>query len=104
MKTTAKRNCTYSVGRRRTSVARVRLFKGKGESTVNGIPVYKYFGSKMAQILIEKPFKLNEALDREKFRAPLKKAGFLTRDSRIRERRKAGTGGKARRKKQSPKR
>lgn len=44
------------------------------------------------------------ALNREKFRQPLKKAGLLTRDSRIRERRKVGTGGKARRKKQSPKR
>ncbi len=40
----------------------------------------------------------------EKFRKPLKKVGLLTRDARIRERRKAGTGGKARRKKQSPKR
>lgn len=40
----------------------------------------------------------------EKYRAVLKKAGLLTRDSRIRERRKVGTGGKARRKKQSPKR
>lgn len=40
----------------------------------------------------------------EKFREPLKKAGLLTRDPRVRERRKVGTGGKARRKKQSPKR
>jgi small subunit ribosomal protein S9 len=40
----------------------------------------------------------------EKYRPPLKKAGLLTRDSRVRERRKVGTGGKARRKKQSPKR
>ena len=40
----------------------------------------------------------------EKFRAPLKRVGLLTRDARIRERRKVGTGGKARRKKQSPKR
>ncbi|MBI2103430.1 30S ribosomal protein S9 [Candidatus Woesebacteria bacterium] len=38
------------------------------------------------------------------FRPILKKAGLLTRDSRIRERRKVGMGGKARRKKQSPKR
>ncbi|MDP4011585.1 MAG: 30S ribosomal protein S9 [Candidatus Roizmanbacteria bacterium] len=37
-------------------------------------------------------------------RAILKKEGLLTRDSRIRERRKVGKGGKARRKKQSPKR
>lgn len=44
------------------------------------------------------------ALDREKHRPILKKKGLLTRDSRIRQRRKVGTGGKARRKKQSPKR
>jgi len=37
-------------------------------------------------------------------RSTLKKKGFLTRDARVRERRKVGTGGKARRKKQSPKR
>lgn len=43
-------------------------------------------------------------VDPEKYRKPLKKAGLLTRDSRVRERRKVGTGGKARRKKQSPKR
>lgn len=43
-------------------------------------------------------------IDREKHRPVLKKKGFLTRDSRIRQRRKVGTGGKSRRKKQSPKR
>lgn len=43
-------------------------------------------------------------LDREKYRPVLKKKGFLTRDSRIRQRRKVGTGGKSRRQKQSPKR
>lgn len=43
-------------------------------------------------------------LDREKYRPVLKKKGLLTRDSRIRQRRKVGTGGKSRRKKQSPKR
>ena len=42
--------------------------------------------------------------DSEKHRKLLKKKGFLTRDPRARERRKVGTGGKARRKKQSPKR
>jgi len=42
--------------------------------------------------------------DPEKFKPALKKAGLLTRDSRIRQRRMVGTGGKARRKKQSPKR
>lgn len=45
-----------------------------------------------------------EKLDKEKHRGLLKKKGLLTRDSRTRERRKVGMGGKARRKKQSPKR
>jgi len=40
----------------------------------------------------------------EKFRPPLKKAGLLTRDSRTRQRRMVGMGGKSRRAKQSPKR
>lgn len=43
-------------------------------------------------------------LDPEKYRSILKKKGFLTRDARIRQRRNVGTGGKARRQKQSPKR
>jgi small subunit ribosomal protein S9 len=43
-------------------------------------------------------------LDREKYRPSLKKKGFLTRDPRVRQRRKVGMGGKSRRKKQSPKR
>ncbi len=42
--------------------------------------------------------------NKDEFRLPLKKAGLLTRDPRERERRKVGTGGKARRAKQSPKR
>jgi small subunit ribosomal protein S9 len=42
--------------------------------------------------------------DREKYRPILKKNGMLTRDARIRQRRKVGTGGKSRRAKQSPKR
>ena len=44
------------------------------------------------------------AVDAAKFRPALKKAGLLTRDARVRQRRMVGTGGKARRKKQSPKR
>lgn len=43
-------------------------------------------------------------LDRDAYRAILKTAGLLTRDARAKERRKVGTGGKARRTKQSPKR
>lgn len=45
-----------------------------------------------------------EKFDKDEYRTILKKKGFLTRDARVRERRKVGTGGKARRQKQSPKR
>ena len=45
-----------------------------------------------------------DKLDKDKYHSLLKKKGFLTRDPRARERRKVGTGGKARRQKQSPKR
>jgi len=45
-----------------------------------------------------------DKVDKDKFHSLLKKKGFLTRDPRARERRKIGTGGKARRQKQSPKR
>jgi len=44
------------------------------------------------------------AVDADVYRKTLKEKGFLTRDARVRERRKVGTGGKARRAKQSPKR
>lgn len=127
---------TYSVGKRKEASARVRLFKGKGESTVNGISIEKYFPGAVMKDFWTKPFRVLDVSDkyfvtvkvsgggkkgqldavvhgiskvlekesREKFRKPLKSAGLLTRDSRIRERRKSGMGGKARRKKQSPKR
>ena len=45
-----------------------------------------------------------EKVDKDKYRNILKKAGLLKRDPRVKERRKVGRGGKARRKKQSPKR
>ena len=45
-----------------------------------------------------------DLLDREKYHKILREHGYLTRDARERERRKVGMGGKARRKKQSPKR
>lgn len=127
---------TYAVGKRKTSSARIRLFKGKGENMVNNLPFSKYFPGKIELLKFQQPFKTADVLDkyyvtvkvigggknsqidavslgisralslldREKFRPSLKKQGLLTRDSRTRERRKVNTGGKARRKRQSPKR
>jgi len=131
-----KQNYIFAVGRRSTAVARVRLFHAKGESTVNAMPIAKYFPGPINQTAWEKPFGLTEtstkyyisakvrgggprsqleavvlgttrALSKantEKFRPALKKAGLLTRDARIRQRRMVGMGGKSRRQKQSPKR
>jgi len=127
---------SYGVGRRKESSARVRLFRGKGENTVNGMPTEKYFPGEIAIKALAKPMGATETSDKyyfsakvsgggkeaqlgavilglsrslvkvssEKNRTPLKKLGLLTRDSRIRQRRMVGMGGKSRRKKQSPKR
>lgn len=131
-----KQNFVFASGKRRTAVARVRLYHGKGENTVNALPIAKYFPGPVNQTIWEKPFGLTETTGKyhigvkvrgggpnsqleaivlgvarafskansEKFRPPLKKAGLLVRDSRERQRRMVGMGGKARRKKQSPKR
>ena len=131
-----KKNYIYAVGRRREASARVRLYKGEQENTVNGIVIGKYFDDPRMKHVWAKPFEITENIGKyyvtatiegggkrgqlgalthgisrafslanpEKYRAILKKAGLLTRDARIRERRKVGMGGKARRKRQSPKR
>lgn len=136
MATKTKKDYIYAVGRRKTASARVRLFRGKGETTVNNVSIAKYFQSEISKDTWAKPFRVVDGvdkfyatvkvvgggitarveavahaiakalakLDKENFRIALKKAGLLTSDSRNRERRKVGTGGKARRAKQSPKR
>lgn len=128
-------NHFQAVGRRREATARVRLFKGQGQLTVNGKPISEYFAGLISQKLYQKPFELTKTLGQlsgsvkvvgggfssqldatihgisralqileVKHRGILKSNGLLTRDSRSRERRKFGLAGKARAKKQSPKR
>ncbi len=136
MPKTKKIDYIYGVGRRKESSARVRLFRGKGENTVNGIPADKYFPGEVSQKAMEKPFGVTETsgkfyfsarvlgggkegqmsalilglsrtlvkIEPEKNRVSLRKTNLLSRDSRIRQRRMVGMGGKSRRKKQSPKR
>lgn len=130
-----KRNFTQAHGRRKEAVARVRLFKGKGENTVNAKPIMDYFPGTVFTSKLERPFNLTKtegqyyitvkvdgsgksgqldatihgisrALISENpdFRTILKRAGLLTRDPRIKERRKYGRAQKARKGKQSPKR
>lgn len=131
-----KLNYTCATGKRKNSSARVRIYKGKGENTVNALAPDKYFPGKMSELIWQKPFRLTETSEKyyfsakvagggkngqlsalvhglaralaktlpEKFKAPLKKAGLLTRDARVRQRRMVGMGGKSRREKQSPRR
>jgi len=111
----------YAVGKRKTSVARVRLYEnGKGEFKVNGQPLEKYFYGELIGST-KAPLKLTELLKRfdieveaqgggiasqadavrhgiaraitrfdSSFRLVLKRAGYLTRDSRAKERKKPG--------------
>ena len=139
-----------TVGRRKESSARVRLYivskKDKtavvgsthikqGDIVINGKPLDVYFPLESERNIFMKPLVSVDCADRfavsivvrgggksgqldaavlglaralcvvdETYRPTLKSLGFLTRDPRVRERRKVGKGGKARRQKQSPKR
>lgn len=149
-KKSLKKDYIYAKGKRKESVARVRVYQHvkdgltwenievkKGEILVNAKPITQYFSSEVERHLYTEPLRITNAhqnnyaitikvaggghtsqltaaiagisnalqkLDPEKYRSILKKKGFLTRDARIRQRRNIGTGGKARRQKQSPKR
>jgi small subunit ribosomal protein S9 len=124
----------HAVGRRKRSVATVKLLSGTGEITVNGHPAVEYFPGISAKVNLDKPFtvcsvtkysatakvsgggKLGQldalvlgisrclANVKAEYKLALKNAGLLTRDSRRRQRRMVGMGGKSRRKRQSPKR
>ena len=122
-------------GRRKSSVARVRLIPGTGKISVNKKELDNYFSTEIVKREVIRPFEvagcegkfdviatvfgggftgqagalrhgISRALcqaDKEAFRAPLKAAGFLTRDSRMKERKKYGLK-KARRASQFSKR
>jgi small subunit ribosomal protein S9 len=114
----------YATGKRKSAIARVWIMPGKGEITVNGLPVADYFTRPTSQMIVAQPFQLTEmagkfdvnvnvvgggksgqadavkygiakALERfnKDLRPVLKKAGFLTRDARIKERKKYGQKG-----------
>lgn len=52
----------FAIGRRKTAVARVRLFKGKGETLVNNLPIAKYFSGQAAQKIWIRPFVATDTL------------------------------------------
>ena len=114
---------TLGTGRRKSSVARVRLIKGTGKVIVNDKPLEEYFGDGFMRLTVNQPFALLDvntfdaivnvngggltgqagairhgiarALVKEdaNFKPELKKAGFLTRDPRMKERKKYGLKG-----------
>ncbi|MBR3511884.1 MAG: 30S ribosomal protein S9 [Clostridia bacterium] len=108
-------------GRRKESIARVRLVAGKGEFTVNGVSLDEHFKSEILKVVINQPFAVTNTVGKydvivkvtggglsgqagavrhgiarallkvnEEYRPELKAAGLLTRDPRMKERKKYG--------------
>ena len=111
----------YGTGRRKSSIARVRLVEGTGKITINGKDIDEFFGLETLKVIVRQPLTvtnttakydviatvkgggftgqagairhgiaraLNEA--NSEYRPALKSNGFLTRDSRMKERKKYG--------------
>ena len=110
-----------ATGRRKTSVARVRLVAGEGKITINNRDIEDYFGLDTLKLIVRQPLVLTETAARydvivtvtgggltgqagairhgiaralvtsdEELKPAIKKAGFLTRDPRMKERKKYG--------------
>ena len=65
----AKINYSYAGGKRKESSARVRVFHGKGENTVNGMSAEKYFPGKVSESVWKKPFGVTETSGKYYFSA-----------------------------------
>ncbi|MDE6593236.1 MAG: 30S ribosomal protein S9 [Oscillospiraceae bacterium] len=117
----SKQQYFYGTGRRKSSVARVRVYPGSGKITVNGRDIDDYFGLETLKLIVRQPLVLTETAEQfdivctvegggvsgqagairhgvsralllfnPELRPALKKAGFLTRDPRMKERKKYG--------------
>ncbi|OPX42976.1 30S ribosomal protein S9 [Ruminiclostridium hungatei] len=111
----------YGTGRRKKSVARVRLVPGEGKILINDRSLDDYFGLDTLKVIVKQPLTLTDTVAKfdvickvigggftgqagairhgiarallkadEELRPALKKAGFLTRDPRMKERKKYG--------------
>ena len=54
----------YGTGRRKSSVARVRLVPGEGKVTINGRDMEEYFGLKTLELIVRQPLNLTETVDK----------------------------------------
>ena len=118
----SKKKYFYGTGRRKSSVARVRVYEnGTGMITINGRDIDSYFGLETLKLIVRQPLVTTETLGKvdvvvtvagggvsgqagairhgisrallqlnPEYRATLKAAGFLTRDPRMKERKKYG--------------
>ena len=117
-------NYYYGTGRRKSSVARVRVYPGTGKITINDRDIDDYFGLETLKLIVRQPLALTDTAEKfdivcrvggggvtgqagairhgiarallqydENLRPALKKAGFLTRDPRMKERKKYGLKG-----------
>jgi small subunit ribosomal protein S9 len=117
----AETNVFWGTGKRKSSVARVRVVPGPGDVIVNGRPLDDYFGRPTSRMIVHQPFDVTETVGQYRvlanvqgggvsaqavairhgitrallelnpeLRPALKKAGFITRDSREVERKKYG--------------
>ena len=118
---TSEKPYFYGTGRRKSSVARVRLYPGTGAITINKRDIDDYFGLETLKLIVNQPFDVTGTRGKfdivctangggisgqagairhgvarallsvdETYRPLLKKAGFLTRDPRMKERKKYG--------------
>ena len=118
---TAKKEYFYGTGRRKSSVARVRIIPGNGAITINGRDIDEYFGLETLKLIVRQPYVATNTLGKYdiiakvigggvsgqagairhglarallqsdiELRSVLKKAGLLTRDPRMKERKKYG--------------
>ena len=84
---TSKKPYMYGTGRRKSSVARVHLFEGgNGTITINGRDIDEYFGLETLKMVVRQALLSVDPA----YRTILKQAGFLTRDPRMKERKKYG--------------
>ena len=114
----------YGTGRRKKSVARVRVYAGTGKITINNRDIDDYFGLETLKLVVRQPLALTGLTEKfdivctvagggvtgqagairhglsrallqydENLRPALKQAGFLTRDPRMKERKKYGLKG-----------
>ena len=63
-------------GRRKSSIARVRIMNGKGNITVNGMPLEEYFGEETLKVIVKQPLTVTNTLDKFDVVCTVKGGGF----------------------------